>query len=130
MNHQASALVIYAKDYKKLAQFYSAVLQLEITEHDHEFILMASEGFELVILQAPASITQNISINDPPTRRENTPIKPVFFVNNLQTARNLAKDNGGFVNDADKAWIFNQNLVCDGYDPEGNIFQLRASHIP
>ena len=126
MNIQTSGLVVYAKDRKKLADFYSKTLQLNVVEKDDEFVLMESHGFELVILQAPTSIAEKITISDPPTPRENTAIKPVFFIENIQATRGLAKNYGGFVNPSEKEWMFRGYTVCDGYDSEGNVFQLRA----
>ena len=126
MDPKTSGLVIYAKDYKKLADFYAKVLQLNITERDDEFVLMESQGFELVILQAPPSIAEKITLSDPPTPRENTAIKSVFFVESIQAARGLAKDHSGFVNPSEKEWKFRGYTLCDGYDSEGNVFQLRA----
>ena len=127
MKSRHSGLVIYAKAYKKLADFYSAMLPLNVVEQDDEFVLMASDSVELVILQAPTSITKTITMSNPPAPRENVAIKPVFFIDSIQAAREFVHDYGGFVNHPNKEWMFRGYRVCDGYDPEGNIFQLRAS---
>lgn len=127
MKSRHSGVVIYAKAYKKLADFYSAMLPLKVVEQDDEFVLMESDSIELVILQVPTSMIETITISNPPDPRENIAIKPVFFIDNIQSARKCAHDYGGVVNHSDKEWMFRGYRVCDGYDPEGNIFQLRAS---
>lgn len=126
MNLAKLGLVIYAKDYIKLTQFYSTILHLEIIETDDEFALMETNSVEFLILQAPTSIAEKITIGDPPDPRENIAIKPVFFVQSIQSVRDLAKDHAGYVNHPKNEWRFRGNIVCDGYDPEGNIFQIRA----
>lgn len=128
MKTQISGLVVYAKDCKKLAEFYSTLLQLNVIESDAEFVLMELDGLELVIVQSPPTIAEKITITNPPNRRENTAIKPVFFIKNIQSIRELAQSHGGFVDHPQKEWEFRDSTVCDGYDPEGNVFQLRASH--
>jgi len=32
---------------------------------------------------------------------------------------------GGVFNEAEKEWLFHGWRVCDGLDPEGNVFQVR-----
>ena len=36
---------------------------------------------------------------------------------------------GGELNANEKEWEFDKHRVCDGYDPEGNIFQIRAQAL-
>jgi len=120
-----SGLTIYAKDFKKLASFYSKVFAIRSVESNDEFILLQTVGFEMVILQSPASLVEKIVITDPPTPRENTAIKPIFFVDSIRDTRNSAILEGGFMKSRDKEWQFLSHLVCDGFDCEGNIFQVR-----
>jgi hypothetical protein len=37
-------------------------------------------------------------------------------------ARNSPAERGGTVNPV--LWVFEGSKVCDGYDPEGNVFNL------
>ena len=120
-----SGLTLYAKDFKKLATFYSKVFSIRKVEENDEFIVLETVGFEMVILQSPASLVENIVITDPPTPRENSAIKPAFFVDSLREVRNAAILEGGFMKGRDKDWQFRSHLVCDGFDCEGNIFQAR-----
>lgn len=51
--------------------------------------------------------------------------EPVFYVPDLAAARRVARELGGALKSVDDEWRFQDSIVCDGYDPEGNIFQLR-----
>jgi hypothetical protein len=58
-------------------------------------------------------------------RRTQNPIKLVFFVENIAVAREVANTRSVALNAPDDEWVFEGNRVCDGHDPEGNVFQLR-----
>jgi predicted enzyme related to lactoylglutathione lyase len=59
-------------------------------------------------------------------RREDVPVKLVFAVVDIVAARNSAAERGGAVDPVDREWGFEGFKVCDGHDPEGNVFQLRV----
>lgn len=122
-----SGLVIYGKDFHRVAQFYAAVLGLEETHRDDEYAMLKASHFQLVILQLPSSLMEVIEVTTPPKKRNNTAIKPVFFIDDIATARELIKKHGGELNPPSKEWNFEGTTVCDGIDCEGNVFQLRAA---
>ena len=117
--------VIYAKDYRVLANFYEHVAGLTLREVDEEYVLLEAPSFQLVILQIPERIAANITIETPPLKRENTPIKLFLNVSSIENARQTAKGLGGELNGAEKEWRFNGVRRCDGIDTEGNMFQLQ-----
>src|SRR5262245_43253850 len=119
--------VIYAKDYRALAGFYEHVSGLTQREADEEYVLLKAPSFQLVILQIPERIAANISIEKPPRKRENTPIKLFLNVGSIEHARQTAKELGGGLNGAEKEWKFRGVKRCDGIDPEGNVFQLQET---
>jgi len=119
--------VLYAKDYLRLSQFYQTVLAMELMEQDDEHVRLELAQSELVILQAPKHIADSITITKPPVPRASNPIKIVYYISDIAKARNLASEMSGNVNGAETEWVFREATVCDGYDCEGNIFQLRVS---
>jgi predicted enzyme related to lactoylglutathione lyase len=121
---QAGA-VLYARDFRRLAEFYRRVAGLQGREAADDFICLESDAFQLVILQIPAHIAETITIETPPRRRESTPIKLVLFVASVEAGRSAARENGGELNPPEREWSFQGHKVCDGVDPEGNVFQLR-----
>jgi len=119
--------VIYAKDYRVLASFYEHVAGLTRREADEEYVLLEAPSFQLVILQIPERMAANITIDTPPRRRENTPIKLFLNVSSIENARQTAKGLGGELKGAEKEWRFHGVKRCDGIDPEGNLFQLQEA---
>lgn len=122
----SAGAVIYAKNCERLASFYEDVAGLNVRETDETSTILESDSFQLAILQAKNPIAASIEISEPPKRRESTPIKLVFYVETINNSREKIKALGGELNANEKVWEFDEHRVCDGHDPEGNIFQLRA----
>ena len=59
--------------------------------------------------------------------REETPIKLMLPVASMAEARQAAVLQGGQVKPPDAQWTDQGCVVCDGHDPEGNVFQLRQA---
>jgi predicted enzyme related to lactoylglutathione lyase len=125
MNMFQAGAVLYAKDPMRVAAFYEHVANMRVCHSDNEHVELQSGSFQLVVLQIPEQIAKTIRIDSPPERRENTPIKLVLFVQNIAQARTAAVNFGGALNGPEREWEFQGATVCDGYDPEGNVFQLR-----
>lgn len=117
--------VLYAKDVDRVVAFYCRVAGLTVGSSGKDHVVLASAAFELVVLRIPAPIADSIEIAKPPVRRESTPIKLVFFVESIAAARAAAGPLGGALGGTDQEWRFERFKVCDGHDPEGNVFQLR-----
>lgn len=125
-------MIIYAHNLQRLSKFYEQALDLKVAENDKDFhrLLPKSSNLfpgELTLLQIPEHIASNIIISDPPEVRAATPIKPVFSQSApmADVRKSVLKANGQF-NPADTEWNFHENRVCDGVDPEGNVFQVRT----
>jgi catechol-2,3-dioxygenase len=120
-----AGVVLYAADLTRLSTFYSRLLGFTPLQADVEHVLLRSAAFELVILTTVQSRATEAEATRPPILRARTAIKPVFYVADLAAARVLAVELGGGVKAASHEWRFQDSTVCDGFDPEGNIFQLR-----
>ena len=122
--------VLYAKDLDRVAAFYAGVLPLEKmdTAPDDFVCLQSQDGsVELTIVAAPAAVADRIIITDPLVRRETTPVKLSFAVTDLAEARQHVSERGGRVHGPGTEWTWRGMVHCDGHDPEGNVFQLRAA---
>jgi predicted enzyme related to lactoylglutathione lyase len=117
--------VIYAKSVLAVSSFYAEVADLQVTHSEQDYVVLESAGFQLVVLATPAQRATSIHITSPPERRENTPIKLVFYVASVADARQMAKSLGGMLNPPAREWEFQGSCVCDGHDPEGNVVQFR-----
>lgn len=117
--------LIYAKNLERLAGFYRRLLALAIIQADLDHVVLGTAGFELIIHAIPADIAGAINISTPPQVREETPIKLLLPIADLSQARTTAVQLGGHLASADREWQSGPWRVCDGHDPEGNVFQLR-----
>lgn len=116
-----TGFTIYVSNLTELIDFYQQVFHLELTEKETDFALLEADNFELALLETETSRNLNFS-NSP---RETSPIKPTFFVNeSLQPVAQRIEAAGGGMRDP-KEWTFHGRIVCDAWDCEGNIFQLR-----
>lgn len=119
--------VLYAKDLDRLVEFYSAVAGIEPQAIEKQFAVLGSKASQFVIVRVPRCIANTIDIATPAEPREDTPLKLVFGVADIAHARDRAAELGGAMNPAEREWEFEGAKVCDGHDPEGNVFQLRQT---
>jgi enamine deaminase RidA (YjgF/YER057c/UK114 family) len=120
--------VIFAKDMARVAAFYQQVCGLQPGGGDASHAVLLAGDSQLIVHAIPAAYAQDIVIVQPPQRREDTPIKPVFAVASLAAARAYAAALGGVLDPVAREWAFTRQgqtrTMCDGHDPEGNVFQL------
>jgi predicted enzyme related to lactoylglutathione lyase len=119
--------VVYAKNLQRLSDFYAQVIGLAVQQAAQDHVVLGAAGFELVIHAIPARIAATIEISSPPERRSETPIKLCFRVASLSAARAAAQRLGGQIVTDEQGWTFRGVQVCDGLDPEGNVFQVRQA---
>jgi len=117
--------VLYAKDVARLAEFYSAVAHLDVESMQAGFAVLGRPPSQVVIVRIPQRLADEIDLSTPPLPREATPIKLVFAVDDIAGARRRAAERGGVIHAVDREWEFEDVRVCDGCDPEGNVFQIR-----
>lgn len=118
-------VAIYVKELARLSAFYASLLELEIRQAKPDFAVLACGPIELILVAMAPEWAQSVEITSPPMIREETPIKPLFLVQNIAQARLRAEALGGRLKDQGSEWEFGQYRVCDGIDPEGNVFQVR-----
>jgi len=120
-----TGLVIYAGDLNRLLRFYQTVFDFTVVEKETSFAQLNSGEFELVLLETESSKAIQESQVIP---RESSALKPTFFIEEqLQSISEKIIAKGGQIK-TPKDWKFNGRLVCDGWDCEGNIFQLRIAN--
>ena len=120
--------ILYAKNIARVSEFYVNMCGFEITDLKPDHIVLETSVFQLVVVSVPKEIADELEIASPPVRREDTPIKLIFFVPSLKSVRSLAVQFGGKLDDTEHEWRLGDYLVCDGHDPEGNVVQFRAKY--
>lgn len=124
--HQ-QGLVVFAKNKKRVSEFYQQALNLEAIESETSHDLLRGHGYEVVIHSIPRKYAAEIKIAKPPEPREDTPFKPTFVVPSLVELRRAVEATGGLLKPAERAWHFRGHIVLDGWDPEGNIVQFKEA---
>lgn len=126
MTHPAGlSAVLYARDLDRVGAFYAAVLGVDPPAGDGRHVVLRAGDVQLVVLAVPEPLARRIVLADPPARRTETPIKLMIPVDSIARVRDVAGARGGIVDPPRHEWTFQGDRVCDGHDPEGNVFQLR-----
>jgi len=121
------SIVVFAKSVPQLAKFYREVGELTTVHEDKDHIVLEQESFQVVIHGVPPEISAQIRITVPPQIREEAPMKMCLPVESIGRARLKAAEHGGALGPRDTEWEARGFRACDGYDPEGNVFQTRES---
>lgn len=133
MTERVSA-VLYARDMSRLLDFYCAVLDQRCVYRDTYHAVLRCGIFALDIHQLPAHSlqvmdpeTRSVETSDAGTTRRRTEaaVKLSFPVDSIARARHAAAEHGGTLDAPPPRWVVEQQKICDGVDPEGNVFQLR-----
>jgi predicted enzyme related to lactoylglutathione lyase len=119
-----SAVVLYVKDLRRMRYFYQAAFSMVVVDQADDCCVLESEVLTMSLVAAPERISAGITLSDPPSRRENVPIKLAFGVDSLEDLRPVLAELGGGVDPLQTQWSFRGGIHCDGVDPEGNVLQL------
>jgi extradiol dioxygenase family protein len=114
--------VIFAKDLRGMASFYSEALGMKCGKQDRHHAVLQRSGFELVVHQVPSHIAAEIEIAQPPVRREGVAVRLDYPVESVENSRVRAKSLGGDIDDVPPSWADRDTNFYLGYDPEGNVF--------
>jgi predicted enzyme related to lactoylglutathione lyase len=124
MNEYETGAVLFTTNLKSLANFYERVMGMNVTKTEDDHIRLELGSFRLTVHAIPKRYAKNVSIKTPPDVREKSATKLAFRVKNIAAAREVAAQVGGMVYLPDKEWKYEGSTICDGYDPDGNVFQL------
>jgi predicted enzyme related to lactoylglutathione lyase len=119
------ALVLFAVDQTRVADFYCQTLLLDTIATDKTHQLLRGNGIEIVVHAISPRYARHITIEQPPVPRDGTAFKPVFVTDDLERVKTAAKITGGHLKPLKQAWQIRGATVLDGWDPEGNIVQFR-----
>ena len=119
--------VVFAKDVARVTKFYEEVLSMKVVLADESHIVLDTETFQLVVHSIPNDIAESFEVTSPPQIREDMAVKLCLPVSSIAAARSRAHALGGMVKPEANEWQARSFRACDGYDPEGNVIQLRES---
>ena len=107
--------------------FYVACLGLVVVEHDDTTVMLRSDEWTLHLVTVPAAVAATIELSEPPRRRAESPLKPVFEVVGIEALRGRIAELGGKARPAGTRPFVRRRLALDAVDPEGNLIQLRET---
>jgi catechol 2,3-dioxygenase-like lactoylglutathione lyase family enzyme len=116
-------VMVFAKDMARMSAFYRdgvGLVPVEDTRPD-EWIRFDAGGVLFALHAIPAEVAKHIAISDPPKRRGDTAIKFTFHVADVEAARQQLLAHGAQMSEIARHADLE---LCDGLDPEGNVFQI------
>ena len=113
---------IYAWDVESLATFYRELAGARVIETHRRWVILDVEGSRLVIHGS----NQDEPDENVGERRESTPLKLTFTVDDLAVAHAAVIALGGGATELSGAWADGDVLFLDAWDREGNVFTLRG----
>lgn len=119
------AVVLFVANVQRVATFYEAVAQMRRLTEDDAHVVLAIDGFQLVIHRMYGVADGESDGTGAPVVREDSYTKLCLPVASLHDARATAKAHGGALKPATHEWEARGFRACDGHDPEGNVIQLR-----
>jgi extradiol dioxygenase family protein len=120
---QLRSAILYVKDLGSMKRFYGEMLAASPTDQDgtETWAVFDTGGAHFCLHAIPEEIAKSIDIEVPPTRREESPVKLVFQVRDVELERLRLGSLG--VQTLRRPWQ-RPGEACDAVDPEGNIFQI------
>ena len=118
-----SQVIVFAKDVRRMRDFYTRALELTVIEETEAADLVRLDaGGPVIFLHAiPEAVARGIVIDDPPRARADNPIKLTFHTSDVGAARARLIEAGAQMSEPR---CFDAIEICDGVDPEGNVFQI------
>ncbi len=115
--------ILFVKDFEGMRDFYCNSLGLRLVEGQDVpgWVDLDAGGARLALHAIPSEIAEDITIASPPQPREDTPIKLVFVVSDVESERARLVSLGVRMSEV-RPWG-----SCDGVDPEGNVFQIAST---
>jgi len=118
--------VLFARDARKLAGFYTDALAGKLLRQDADHTVLDWNGFHLVVHQIPAHLVASVQVSVPPQRREQGALRLDFPVDDVAHARRMAHRLGGQIDEVAPPWAGGDVKFFLGFDPEGNVFGVRT----
>ena len=121
MKAEVSRIILFVDDVDVMSAFYGDVLGLDkLSGGDSGFVCFAAGGCEICLHVLPE---QYRSGGGEYPKREDTYVKFVFRSDDVERDRKCLIDNGLRMNEIVR---YGEIDLCDGADPEGNIFQISS----
>ena len=121
------AVVVFVADVERVSAFYREVASMQVLVQDDSHCVLAIEGFQVTVhaLRGEPAV-KTLAHGEVPVRQDSY-LKLCLPVPSIASARIVAERYGGAIKASDFEWGARGFRACDGYDPEGNVIQVRES---
>lgn len=121
MKPEVSRIILFVDDIDAMSAFYGGVLGLDkVPGAEEGFVCFSAGGCDICLHSLPEVYRSN---GGEYPRREDTYVKFVFRSDDVERDRKCLIDNGLRMNEIVR---YGEIDLCDGADPEGNIFQISS----
>jgi predicted enzyme related to lactoylglutathione lyase len=121
MKAEVSRIILFVDDIDAMSAFYGGVLGLDkLPGGDAGFVCFAGGGCEICLHSLPQQYRSDGSVYP---KREDTYVKFVFRSDDVERDRKYLVENGLRMSEIVR---YGEIDLCDGADPEGNIFQISS----
>ena len=117
-----TSIVLWVENLASAKPFYQELLSASVIDDSATFVRVASSANEVLLHLVPEQYREGIAT--PPGIREQATIKPIFSVASIAQSRAAVADLAGQVYSADTEQVYAGLRYCDGFDTEGNVFQV------
>jgi hypothetical protein len=121
------SVVLFVADVPELSAFYRELASMAVVHEDSDHAVLELDGFQLVIHRLSGEPAPTRTPNGQVRVREDSYVKFCLPVSSIADARSRATTLGGFIKPPEREWQARGFRACDGYDLEGNVFQIRES---
>jgi predicted enzyme related to lactoylglutathione lyase len=120
---QLRSAILYVKDLEGMKRFYGEMLGAIPGDEicTDAWVSFETGGACFSLHAIPAEIASSIEIKFPPMPREESPVKLIFEVKDVELERARLESLG--IQILRRPWQTTAE-TCDAVDPEGNVFQI------
>ena len=115
--------MLYVKDFARMREFYGKILRAQPinAEFTDTWALFDAGGTGFALHAIPVEYADKLELSSPSPKREQSPVKLIFAVEDLAAERARLESMG--ITMLQRSWQ-EPAESCDCIDPEGNIFQI------
>jgi extradiol dioxygenase family protein len=122
--------ILFVKDMDKMADYYCNTLGVTQQSDDNpDWRTFDTGAGQLAFHSIPEPWREDVQISDPPETRHSATVKLVFYVENLEQARDELIGKGIDVPDNANLNAPGEFVRFDIVDPEGNVVQLTSERV-
>ena len=120
-----SKIVLWVSDLDAQINFYSNLLDAKVGVRNEGFAELSSSDNCVLLHELPVQYRVDLPLTESLPAQDEVAIKPVFSVDDLETAR--ARVNGSLASFPRDVLAHGNAKYLDVVDPEGNVIQLEQS---